>query len=352
MKQEWKEFLQNAGAEFDIEETCVETFGNPERERRIIHTGELFCDLSHFGLIAAYGEDATEFLQGQFTNDITEVSSTHSQLSGLCTPKGRMLCNFRIFKREDTYYLVIPYELLEAALDRLRMFVLRSRVTLEDASDALMRMGLNGDKIPEHLANIIGALPESVDSCIETDGYSIIRVAGTMPRYEIYGLLEPMKKIWEGVDVHATAVGADPWELLNIQAGIPVITARSIDAYVPQMTNMQLVNGVSFTKGCYPGQEIVARMHYLGKLKRRMYRIGFDTSEQPETGTALVTESSTESQDIGTILSAQKTPDGNYEALAIIQVKDAEASKLKLGDAKGPDIEILDLPYAFEEESE
>ena len=352
MKQEWKEFLQNAGAEFDTEETCVETFGNPERERKIVHTGELFCDLSHYGLIAAYGEDATEFLQGQFTNDITEVTSTRSQLSSLCTPKGRMLCNFRIFKREETYYLVIPYELLEAALDRLRMFVLRSRVTLEDASDALMGMGLNGDKIPDHLANIIGALPEEVDDCIETDGYTIIRVAGNIPRYEIYGLLEPMKKIWEGVDVHATAVGAGPWELLNIQAGIPVITARSIDAYVPQMTNMQLVNGVSFTKGCYQGQEIVARMHYLGKLKRRMYRIGFAASEKPETGTALVTETSTESQDIGAILSAQENPDGNYEALAVIQVKDAEESKLKLGDAKGPDVEILDLPYAFDDESE
>ena len=109
MKQEWKEFLINAGAEFD--EECVATFGNPERERRIAHTGELFCDLSHFGIIAAYGEDVVEFLQAQFTNDINQVDETHSQLSALCSPKGRMLCNFRIFRRENTYYLVLPYEL-------------------------------------------------------------------------------------------------------------------------------------------------------------------------------------------------------------------------------------------------
>ncbi|MGD2160874.1 MAG: folate-binding protein YgfZ [Gammaproteobacteria bacterium] len=350
MKHEWKEFLQNAGAEF--EDDCVATFGNPERERRIIHTGDLFCDLSHFGIIAAYGDDAAEFLQAQFTNDINQVDETHSQLSALCSPKGRMLCNLRIFRREQTYYLVLPYELLEAALSRLRMFVLRSRVTLEDASDALMGIGASGNKMVEHLGDSVGKLPENIDEAVEYQDYTIIRVAGVVPRYEIYGLLEAMKKLWQTLDVHATPVGANIWELLNIQAGIPVITAASIDAYVPQMANMQLINGVSFTKGCYPGQEIVARMHYLGKLKRRMYRIGFDAREKPATGTPLVTESSTASQDIGAILSAQQNPDGNYEALAVIQVNDAENSKLMLGDASGPEVTILDLPYAFEQEAD
>ena len=348
MKQEWKKFIENAGAEFDGD--CVSTFGNPDRERKIAHTGDLFCDLSHFGVISAHGDDAAEFLQAQLTNDIHEVDNNHSQLSALCTPKGRILCNFRIFKREDTWYLVLPYELLEAALERLRAFILRSNVTLEDAGDALMRFGISGNNMPEHLGDIVSKLPEQVDDVIETDDYSIIRVAGVVPRYEVYGLLEPMKKLWQAVDVHATPVGASTWELLNIQAGIPVITAKSIDTYVPQMVNMQLINGVSFTKGCYPGQEIVARMHYLGKLKRRMYRIGFDSSEQPDTGTALATETSTASQDIGTILSAQENPDGNYEALAVIQVNDAENSKLRLGDAKGPEVTVLDLPYAFDDE--
>ena len=348
MKSEWKAFLQNAGAEFV--DDCIETFGNPERERRIAHTGDLFCDLSHFGIIAAYGEDATEFLQAQFTNDINQVDEAHSQLSALCSPKGRMLCNFRIFRREQTYYLVLPYELLEAVLSRLRMYVLRSKVTLEDASDALMGIGASGNKMVDLLGDIAGKLPENVDEAIEYKGYTIVRVAGVIPRFEIYGLLEAMKKLWQALDVHATPVGASTWELLNIQAGIPVITARTIDAFVPQMANMHLINGVSFTKGCYPGQEIVARMHYLGKLKRRMYRIGFDAHDKPETGTPLVTDTSTESQDIGTILSAQQNPDGNYDALAVIQVSDAENSQLKLGDVKGPEVTVLDLPYAFDDQ--
>jgi len=349
MKSEWKDFLRNAGAEFV--DDCIETFGNPERERRIAHTGDLFCDLSHFGIIAAYGEDAPDFLQAQFTNDIKQVDETHSQLSALCSPKGRMLCNFRIFRREQTYYLVLPYELLEAVLSRLRMYVLRSKVTLEDASDALMGIGASGNKMVDLLGDIAGNLPGKVDESVEYKDYTIVRVSGTTPRFEIYGLLEAMKKLWQGLDVHATPVGASVWELLNIQAGIPVITARTIDAFVPQMANMQLINGVSFTKGCYPGQEIVARMHYLGKLKRRMYRIGFETHEKPEPGTPLVTDTSTESQDIGTILSTQANPDGNFEALAVIQVNDAENSTLKLGDKKGPVVTVLDLPYAFDEQA-
>ena len=348
MKSEWTDFLRNAGAEFV--DDCIETFGNPDRERRIAHTGDLFCDLSHFGIIAAYGEDATEFLQAQFTNDIQQVDEAHSQLSALCSPKGRMLCNFRIFRREQTYYLVLPYELLEAVLSRLRMYVLRSKVTLEDASDALMGIGASGNKMVDLLGDIAGNLPGKVDESIEYKDYTIVRVAGTTPRFEIYGLLEAMKKLWQALVVHATPVGASVWELLNIQAGIPVITARTIDAFVPQMANMQLINGVSFTKGCYPGQEIVARMHYLGKLKRRMYRIGFETHEKPEPGAPLVTDTSTESQDIGTILSTQANPDGNFEALAVIQVNDAENSELKLGDKKGPEVTVLDLPYSFENE--
>jgi folate-binding protein YgfZ len=230
------------------------------------------------------------------------------------------------------------------------MYVLRSKVTLEDASDALMGIGASGNKMVDLLGDIAGKVPEKVDESIDYKDYTIVRIAGTTPRFEIYGLLEAMKKLWQALDVHATPVGASVWELLNIQAGIPVITARTIDAFVPQMANMQLINGVSFTKGCYPGQEIVARMHYLGKLKRRMYRIGFDTHEKPESGTPLVTDTSTESQDIGTILSTQANPDGNFEALAVIQVNDAENSMLKLGDAKGPEVTVLDLPYSFDDQ--
>jgi len=188
MKIEWKNFLENAGAEFADDK--VESFGNPARERQIIHAGSTVCDLSHYGLIAAYGDDAVDFLQGQFTNDVAQVSDTSSQLSAYCSPKGRMLTNFRLFKRGETLYLSLPQPLLEPVLNRLRMFVMRSKVTLEDASDALMRFGLNGPEAEKQLEAITGKVPKEVNEVAQFDDYSIVRIHGTDPRFEIYGHLD------------------------------------------------------------------------------------------------------------------------------------------------------------------
>ena len=347
MKPEWKDFLNDAGAEFS--NAKVDSFGNPEQERQIAHTGEILCDLSHYGLIAAYGEDAETFLQGQFTNDINNIDLTHSQLSSFCSPKGRMLANFRIFKRDETWYLSLPYELLETTLSRLRMFVMRSKVTLEDADDALVRFGLSGPKVAEQLKAITGSTPDNVDTVTQNKDYTIIRVAGIEPRFEVYGLLEGMTQLWQSLDVDAAPVGANIWELLNIQAGIPVIVAQTTEAFVPQMANMELVNGVDFKKGCYTGQEIVARMHYLGKLKRRMYHISIDTNQAPAPGDSLYAVESKGGSGTGTIVSAQQQADGSYDALAVIQITDAENQPLRLHDADGPEIKVLELPYSLSE---
>ncbi|MDH5611842.1 MAG: folate-binding protein YgfZ, partial [Gammaproteobacteria bacterium] len=343
MKIEWEKFLIDAGAEFNNDK--VESFGNPSQERSIIHTGDTLCDLSHYGLISACGADAVAFLQGQFTNDVAQVNETHSQLSSYCNPKGRMLANFRIFKRDETLYLSLPYSLLEAVLNRLRMYVMRSKVTLEDASDALVRFGLNGPKADNQLKAIAGLTPENVNDTIHHNGYTIIRVHGTDPRYEIYGELNAATQLWQSLDVNATAVGSHIWELLNIQSGIPVITASTYESFVPQMANMSLIGAINFKKGCYTGQEIVARMHYLGTLKKRMYRISIDTNEAPKAGDKIFAENSTAGTGTGTIVSVELNADDIYEALAVIQIADAESQTLKLHDANGPVVKLLELPY-------
>lgn len=348
MKLEWKDFLINAGAEFS--DGRIESFGNPDQERQIVHTGDIICDLSHYGLIAAYGQNTEAFLQGQFTNDISRVDLEHSQLNSYCTPKGRMLANFRVFKRDENWYLLLPFELVESTLNRLRMFVMRAKVTLEDADDALIRFGLNGPTATELLKTITGSIPEEVGTAVRHDDYTIIRVAGIVPRFEIYGQLDSMTKLWQSLDVNAAPVGANIWELLNIEAGIPVIVSKTSEAFVPQMANMELINGVDFKKGCYTGQEIVARMHYLGKLKRRMYRINFNTDQQPAPGDSLYAEQSEGGSATGTIVSAQQQSDGSFDALAVIQITDAENQPLRLYDANGPVIKILGLPYSLKKE--
>jgi tRNA-modifying protein YgfZ len=348
MKPEWKDFLLNEGAEFNHAGDCVASFGNPKRELLVINTGDVICDLSHFGLISVYGEDAATFMQGQFTNDINQVSNARSQLSAYCNPKGRMFANFRIFKRESTYYIELPHELLQTVLKRLRMFVLRAKVTIDDASDALVRFGASGHRIDRQLCEIIGVMPAEVDDCVEFGEYTIIRVPGMTMSDEIHAPLEAMQTLWQQFNVDSATAGAGAWNLLNIQAGVGVVTAATSEAFVPQMINLQLLGGVSFTKGCYTGQEIVARMHYLGKLKKRMYRVRIATDDEVSVGEALYAADSSAGQNTGAIINAQQHPEGGNEALAVIQISDAEKGGLRLRDAYGPKIEVLELPYAFE----
>lgn len=343
MKPEWKDFLINAGAEFG--EAGVESFGNPEREKRVATTGNILCDLSHRGLISVYGEDAQSFLQGQFSNDLRQVDAGHSQLNSYCTPKGRMLANFRLFLRGETYYLRMPREMVEPMLKRLHMYVLRSKVTLEDADDALVRFGYSGPEAAAELAEAAGQAPEQVDDVVESRGLTILRVAGPHPRFEIYGELEPAARLWERLNVRAAPVGAGPWALLDILAGIPTIYPQTSEAFVPQMANMHLIGGVSFKKGCYPGQEVVARMQYLGRLKRRMYRLHLETDTRPEPGTEIFGAGE---EAVGRIVDAQPHPDGGIEALAVLQIEAAEGGALRVGAPQGPQARLGELPYPFE----
>ncbi|MDH5471244.1 MAG: folate-binding protein YgfZ [Gammaproteobacteria bacterium] len=346
MKPEWQLFLENAGAE--ITDGKVISFGNIQREQRMAQTGLIMTDLSHFGLISVYGDGASDFLQGQLTNDIRNVSENHSQLSAYCTPKGRMLSNFRIFKRNETFYLRLPRTLVETTLNRIRMFILMAKVTMEDSSDSLVHFGVSGPKANEKLKDIFNQLPEQNDDTKQINGYTIVKVPGIHPRYEIYGELEDMKKLWSTLDVNTAPIGYGPWSRLDILAGIPVIYPETTEAFVPQMANMQLINGVNFQKGCYSGQEIVARMQYLGKLKRRMFLIKIATEEQIKPGTPLFSSDSTSGQGTGTIVDAQPDSEGATDALAVIDINDAEKSNIRLYDENGPEITLLDLPYSAE----
>ncbi|VAW67983.1 tRNA-modifying protein YgfZ [hydrothermal vent metagenome] len=347
MKPEWLNFLIDAGAE--IENNQVTSFGNLQREQRVIHSGLTFCDLSHQGLISIDGEDAADFLQGQLTNDIRDVSDQHSQLSAYCTHKGRMLANFRVFKRGESFYLRLPQSILESTLKRISMFILMSKVSIRDASNALVRIGVSGPEADGQLADIIPELPLKIDDITQVNGYTVIKCAGSIPRYEIYGELEPIKTLWGQLDVNAAPVGAGCWEVQDIMAGIPTIYPETSESFVPQMTNMHVINGVSFQKGCYTGQEVVARMQYLGKLKRRMFRIHIETSEEVKAGDSLYSDDSTSGQGPGQIVSAQADYEGGYAALAVINIADAEADNLRLHDENGARISVKTLPYAVEE---
>jgi len=345
MIPDWKTFLENAGAEFDGH--GVAHYGNLRRELSVALTGNVFADLSHYGLISAHGDDAAEFLLGQFTNDLRDVDEQHSQYSGYCNAKGRLLATFRVFRRGDSYYLSLPTEMVESLISKLRLFILRSNVTLEDASDTFIHLGVSGETAAADLEKAFGALPAKVHDVIQNDEGLVIRVPGINPGYEVFTSFERATALWDELDVHNAPVGADAWQLLDIEAGIPVISPATREAFVPQMANLQLVDGISFRKGCYPGQEIVARMQYLGKLKRRMYRARIDSSERPQPGDEIF-PAGANTQSAGKLVSVAPHPDGGFEVLAVLQIANAESGEtLHLGTSDGPTLELEYPPYPF-----
>ncbi len=346
MTPDWLTFLAQAGAVLD--DGRLAHFGNPERELRAALQGDILCDLSRQGLIAVSGEDAQTFLQGQLINDIRQVTPEHSQLSAYCSPKGRMLANFRIFQRDEAYYLHMPQEKLEPILRRLKLFILRAKVTLEDASDKLVHIGLSGPRAEALLSEASPPAPAGVGAAVQTQGLTVIRVPGDHPRYEVYGPLAPMETLWTELASQTIPAGAEPWRLLDILAGIPIIYTATTEAFVPQMANLQLLDGISFRKGCYTGQEIVARTHYLGTLKRRMYRAHVDTERRPPPGTELFSAQS--GAGAGKIVDACRHPEGGYETLAVVIIDSAENGPVRLHDEQGPQLRFAPLPYAFAED--
>lgn len=346
MLSEWQAFLAQSGA--TVTEGRVEHFGMPEQERGAALEGDILVDLSHFGLLRVEGPDSPTFMQGQFTNDVRQVTADHSQLSGHLSPKGRLLNIFRLFQRDGAYYLRLPAALVQPALERLRKYVLMSKVTLTDAGDELLRIGVSGPHAFARLAQNLDHLPQAADAVAHANGLTVIRLAGPHPRAEIYGAAADIKALWQDLATVARPAGAPAWALLDIHAGLPNVVPATVEAFVPQMVNLQLVNGVSFRKGCYTGQEVVARMQYLGTLKRRMYLAHSDGDAVPGAGTELYCSNSESGQGAGKVVDAQPTPGGGVDLLAVVPVALVESNdEVRIGDAAGARLEFRPLPYAF-----
>lgn len=354
---DWTAFLISQGAHWDSGR--VTHFGdNPDNtllEKRAALAAQangdthILCDLSHYALIKACGEEAQSFLQNQFCNDVRHVSASQSQLNAYCTPKGRILAFFRLFQRDDCYYLRLPREILEPVLKRLRMYVMMSKVTLEDASDTLLRIGFAGPQAGQLLGNHVDAVPTTTDAVTQANGLSIICIQPDT-RFEIVGEITAIRSLWEKLADQATLAGAGSWELQDIHAAIPEIVTETQEAFVPQMVNLQGINALSFKKGCYPGQEIVARMHYLGKLKRRMFLAHIDDELTIAPGDALFAEGSSSGQGVGKIVRSQTNPEGGTDLLAVIEISSAEQSNLHLTNVDGPLLKLLELPYMLGDE--
>lgn len=298
--------------------------------------------LSHLGVIRAEGTDAATFLHGQLTQDFTLLSSTEARLAALCTAKGRMIASFIGIRPEpDVILLVCSRDLLAATLKRLSMFVMRAKAKLSDASDAFALYGVAGTALAANGQD--GATLSG-----QRTGIAAVAGASAVSLYPADGVA---RALWIAPVDAPAPVGAalDPalWLWSEVRSGIVTLTTPVVEAFVPQMVNFESVGGVNFKKGCYPGQEIVARSQFRGTLKRRTFLV---TAAAPLGVGQEVFAANDAEQPVGTVAQAAPAPDGGYAALVSMQIAALDAGGLHAGTADGPALTIEPLPYPLLED--
>ncbi|MGH8413951.1 MAG: YgfZ/GcvT domain-containing protein, partial [Gammaproteobacteria bacterium] len=228
-------------------------------------------DLSCDGLIKIEGADARAFLQGQLSSDIEALTLERGQFSSWNSPKGRVLTLLRLFLHDDAIYMAMPAALTAPILKRLSMYVLRSKATLRDASDELISLGLTGDSAPGLLQKAGLPVPATIYQTISKDQITLMRLYGKTPRYACYGSTHQLIALAKQLQSDVRWVNENSWSLLRILAGVPLIYPETVEHFVAQMLNLQDLGAISFKKGCYTGQEIIARAQYRGAVKRHLH---------------------------------------------------------------------------------
>ena len=341
MTSAWQDFLLAHGARIDA--GAVNHFGNAAAELRAARDGGIVAPLTHLGLLGCSGKDAQAFLHGQLSNDVKQLTPERSGYAGYCSAKGRMLANFLLWQEDQTYYLQLARSLLPAMQKRLATFVLRARVKLVDASESRPVLGLAGGAAVAALRELFAALPQEAHQVVHDPANgTLIALPGA--RFQLIAELESAKRLWDKLAAVLTPVGTPCWEWLEIRNGIPLITPATQEQFVPQMANMELIGAVNFQKGCYPGQEIVARTQYLGQLKRRMVLAHVAGDVMPQPGDVLFS-SALDGQASGMVVNAQAAPDGGYDLLAVIQTTGITQATVRFNSANGPTLSVQPLPY-------
>jgi folate-binding protein YgfZ len=301
--------------------------------------------LVHQGLFSVLGPDAEKFLQGQLSCDLKEVSALGSRLGAHCNIKGHMHSLLRVLRVQDGFWLRGQRDLLPGTQALLKKYMVFSKAQSQDLSDAVVGLGCSGPGAAVLVEKVLGQVPSEVDGVYASDGMLAVRVPGK--RFEIWLPGDQALILLPELIEFAPLGTTDRWELDEIRAAVPDLRRETVEAFIPQMTNLQALRGVSFTKGCYTGQEIVTRLQHRGQLKRPMYRATVSSDSRPLPGTAL---HSADKDNIGKVVLAAPAAEGQFELLAVI-VKDlAESTPILLGSQSGPALQLLDLPYQLDPE--
>ncbi len=267
--------------------------------------------LPHLGLLRFTGPDAQSFLQGQISNDTRRLSENRSLLASYSSPQGRVLALMHLLPHSSGVAAILPSELIPPTMEALRRFVLRAKVKIEDGGEALSVAGLHGT---EGLRSA-GIDAPSGSSYTEKDGIGIAAVNGDRSRYWIIGAAGSLAEHGLAGDASRVERIEHHWRLADIRAGLPQIYLATREAFVAQMLNLDLLDGISFSKGCYTGQEIVARTQHLGRIKRRLYRLRLPPGDWHIGAPLHLSDGRT-----GRIVEAIRAGDG-FEVLAVLNLQ-------------------------------
>ena len=334
MNPHWRSFLESAEGLFDGDSTELLSFGDAAGELQAAKQQTVIVPLTHLALIEASGEEAKSFLHNQFTSDINHLGENQAQHAGWCTAKGRMQASFLVWRQGDRYLLLLAADLQEASQKRLQMFVLRAKVKLAALTGSSIMLGLSGPQAEEVLAESGLPCPAGALATASLGDTTIIHLDGS--RYVIIASESAMAALWQKLTVKARPAGNAAWRWLDIQAAYPLVTLATKEEFVPQMADFEKIGGVSFHKGCYPGQEVVARTQYLGKVKRHLYRLN---CEQALKAGDVLHSPDNPDQSCGMVMTAAPSPAGGYEALAVVQSN--YSTNVHLGALEGPAVQAI-----------
>ncbi len=343
----WYEYLASQGARHSPDDTS-----QPEDFGRAMNVAELgggfVAVVSDLGLIAVTGEDAASFLHNQLTNDVEHLGANEARLAGYCSPKGRLQATFLIWRNAESVFLQLPRELQPALQKRLSMFVLRAKARLSDAGAGHVVLGLGGAAAQAALRQHVESLPDAPYGKVDHPLGTVIRLADAFgaPRYQWLLSAADAAALMPALRQTLALGGNQAWHLSSIHAGVPQVTAKTQEQFVPQMINFELLGGVNFKKGCYPGQEIVARSQYLGKLKRRAALVTIDHAVA-QAGDEVFAVADP-GQPCGMVVNAAPNGAGGVDALVEMKLAALEAGDIRLGSAEGAPLAFRPMPYPLD----
>jgi len=328
MNTNWIDFLKANNATF----TDNSEIQFPQSQQ---DAGNTISAIAHLAVIKVTGKDATQFLQGQLTCNVNDITQLNSFFSAFCNAKGRTISTLLILKNADSFLLILPNELVKKVLSKLQMYILRSDVQLSNVTDELCLMGVTTNN-----ADLFSHFPET-DFAVTNNSEIFIKLPSTENRFLYISSVDMAKSFWTQLiqNDNFSMSNSNTWEYHDILAGIPWLTEDSSEEYIPQMLNIDKLGGISFNKGCYTGQEIIARTHYLGKAKRELLLAECKPIALQENAPLIITNKS--GQAIGKVLSHQSN-NQNHKMLIVIPITEAKSKNLILNHSNQARISIID----------